>query len=143
MLDVTIADGQGSGKAAKVSSLGELVTVPYDYDDVVSKTLGTADTAVNFFVGKSGQNLIITGIFMFANKNVGVNDATVSIYEASASGTAAASASKTLINTEMLKQSARAFSGLNLKVTEGKFVNGETNDDDVFVSIMGHFVPAI
>lgn len=138
MLPVSLVDLKTS-ISAKVTSLGQVVTAPFDYDESSTVELAVAGTIYNFFAGRPGFNFIITTILIYANRNVGVNDATVQIYESvsAASGTSL----KEILTTEVLKQSARDLLPLNLKVTEGNFINAETDDDDVFVTIMGYYAP--
>jgi hypothetical protein len=104
--------------------------------------MGTADTPVSFFAPQQGKRFIITDILLYANKNVGVGDATVTIYESS-DGPATATQDKILMQTEMLKQTHRDMIGLNLATQEGHWLNGVTNDDDVFVTIMGYYSPSV
>ncbi len=40
----------------------------------------------------------------------------------------------------MLKQSARDLIGLNIIITEGSWVNGVTDDDDVFATVAGYYI---
>ena len=68
-------------------------------------------------------------------------DTTVVIYEATTASTA--TVSKTILNVEMLKNSYRDITGLNLLITAGRYVNGKCDDDDVFVTLMGYYVPKI
>ena len=32
---------------------------------------------------------------------------------------------------------------LNILVAEGRFINGKTSDDDIHMTITGHFIPAL
>ena len=136
-----VLDGTGSGTLARVTSIGQLVTVPYAYDEVSSQTMGTDNTAVNFYTPKAGKQFVITGIYLFANRNVGVNDATVVIYEATSASTA--TVSTTLFTTEMVKQTRADLLGLNILVSEGVWINGKTDDDDVFGTITGYYIPTL
>ena len=134
-----IRDSQTS-TSARVLSTGQLVVGPAGFSDASVQTMGTAATPVSFFAPRQGQRFVITDILLYANRNVGVNDATVVIYE-SADGPATATETKILLQTEILKQSSRDLIGLNLATTEGNWINGVTDDDDVFATVMGYYVP--
>jgi hypothetical protein len=73
-------------------------------------------------------------------QGVGASDATVDVYEAdSATET---TVTKSILAIEMLKNTARDITGLNLIVTEGKWVNIKTNDNTIFATLMGYYVDA-
>jgi hypothetical protein len=129
----------GSGNRATVTRFGQLVVAPVDYSTPVAKTLDVINTAYNFVGPVMGKNIVITDIILTANKNVGAGDATVVVYEADAPDTT--TSDKDIINLEMIKQSNLVLTGLNMIVSEGKFVNAKTDDDDVFVTIMYYRVP--
>lgn len=125
---------------AKISLAGEVVVAPLSYSTAISKTLGTVDTAVNFVKPVAKCRVVITSIFLSANKDVGVADATVILYEASSASST--TVLKTILNLEMLKQTNVNLSGLNLVTSEGVWINAKTNDDDVFVMIGAYRIPA-
>lgn len=138
---VQIVDGNGTKKKATVTNAGQLVVGPVAYNDISNRTMGTDNTAVNFFGPRAGEQFVINSIILYANRNVGVNDATVVIYEAtSATETTVA---KTLFTTEMVKQVGRNFDNLNLLVNQGVYINGKTDDDDVFGTILGYYIPVL
>lgn len=138
-IDTRITDGRGTGQTARITAQGQLVVAPADFSESSTQTLGTNDTPVNFWGPVVNKNFIITDILLFANKNVGAADATVTIYE-STDGPATATQSKVILQTEMLKQTSRDLIGLNIRVTEGSWVNGVTDDDDVFATIAGYYI---
>lgn len=138
-IDTRITDGRGTGQTACITAQGQLVVAPADFSESSTQTLGTNDTPVNFWGPVTNKNFIITDILLFANKNVGAADATVTIYE-STDGPATATQSKVILQTEMLKQTSRDLIGLNIRVTEGSWVNGVTDDDDIFVTIAGYYI---
>ena len=65
-----IIDGAGTQVAAKVTTIGQLITAPYTYDEVSAATLDVDDTAVNFFGPKTGKQFVLTVILLTANKSV-------------------------------------------------------------------------
>jgi hypothetical protein len=138
---VKLEDGSGTSSGAKITTRGQLVTAPLDYSKAYNATAGTANTAANLVVPVVGWQFVITSIHLYANKNVGAGDATVVLYEASASDTA--TVDTTIFTAEMVKQTSRDFTGLNLIVTVGKWINVKTDDDDVFATILGYYVEAV
>jgi len=142
-LKTIIQDGQGSGSKARVSKYGQLITAPLDYSTPVTITLDAINTAYNFVVPKSGHKIVITDIFLFANKNVGVGDATVDIYTSDI-GPDSLTVKEIILETEMLRQSSRDLIGLNLAVEgEGRWLNAKTDDDDIFCTIAYYYVPLV
>jgi hypothetical protein len=135
----TVIQDAGSGNRATVTRFGQLVVAPVDYSVPVAQTLDLVNTAYNFVEPSQGQNIVITDIILTANKNVGVNDATVTLYEASDVNVTVSD--KDILNLEMIKQSNIVMTGLNMIVSEGKFVNAKTDDNDIFVTIMYYRVP--
>ena len=140
MINASIVDGSGSKVRTKVTSIGQVVTAPYSYDEVSAGTLDVDNTAVNFFGPKVGQQFVLTTILLTANKNV-TTDCTVDIYEATTA--TATVVTKSIVNIEMLKNTGRDITGLNLLISEGSYINGKTDDDDVFVTLMGYYIPKI
>ena len=135
-----IKDGGGNGHEVKVTSRGELIVNRLDYSTAYNTTADVINTAYNLVTPISGSRFIITGIFLYANKNVGVNDATVVLYEADSATTT--TVSSTIFTAEMVKQTARDFTGLNIIINEGKWLNIKTDDDDIFATILGYYVDA-
>lgn len=129
-----------TGRLAEVSPLGQLVTAPLAYATGTFQDMGTVDTAFNFVTPTPGKRFVITGLLISTNRNVGVNGAIIIIYEA-ASATST-TVDKTLAQVEMTKNQLLPIPGLNSIVTEGKFVNGKTDDDDVSVTLSGYEVDA-
>ena len=135
-----ITDGSGSDYLAKVTSRGELVVGQLDFSSAYNATADVAGTGYNLVEPKAGCRFVITAILVYADKDVGVNDATVTIYEASAPDTA--TVDDTIATFEIPEKTARDWVGLNLIVSEGKWVNIKTDDDDVFATILGYYVSA-
>ena len=135
-----ILDGGGTKTKACVTSNGQLVTAPISYDQVSTKTLDTDDVPVNFFRPLAGKQFVITVITLNANKNV-ATDTVVDIYEALSID--ATTVTKSILNVELLKNSSFILPPLNLLISEGMWVNGKADDDDVFVTIMGYYVPTV
>ncbi len=142
MIKTQIEDGGGNGRVAKVTSIGQLVTAPFAYDDTVFKELAAIDTAYNFYLPKAGQQFVITGVLFRADKDVSnTADATVVIYEATTGSTT--TVAKVLIQFAVVRDDIINATALNLLVTEGLYVNAKTTDDDIHMTILGSYVDAL
>jgi hypothetical protein len=139
VIQVTIIDGSGNGRAARVTSIGQLVTAPFAYDETVFKELALADTAYNFWPPKPGEQFVITGVLFRADKQVSSTvDATVVIYEATTD--TSTTVSKILIQFAVVEGDIINATALNLLVNEGRYVNAKTDDDDIHMTIMGYYI---
>ena len=136
-IDTTIIDGSGSGKSVKISSRGQLITSPLEFSIAYTVEVNATATAFNFVPPLSNKQFVITDILLYADKNVGVNDASVQIYEADAINTT--TISKTILDIEMVKQTSRDITGLNLIISKGKWLNIKTDDATIFATIMGYY----
>lgn len=139
MIGVQVVDGSGKGRAARVTSIGQLVTAPFAYNDTVFKELAAADAAYNFYKPKVGKQFVISGILFRADKQVSSTvDATVVVYEATTDATT--TVSKVLIQFAVVQGDIINATSLNLLVAEGKYVNAKTDDDDIHMTILGSYV---
>lgn len=135
-----IEDGFGKGVRAFVSKRGELAVAPLDFDVTSSNNMAVINTAYNFYAPMQNMRFVITAILLYADKNVGATDASVQIYEASSASST--TVLNTILDFEMLKNTNRDITGLNLLVSEGVWINGKTNDNNVYGTIMGYYVTA-
>jgi len=139
-VNATIADNN-SGFQAKVTKFGQLVVSPLQYSTPVSDELDVIDTAFNFIQPQQDHSIVITDIFVDADKSVSnTTPADVEIYEAASADTTTIDTG--ILSPRLLRGANRTATGLNLLVPEGKFVNAKTNDDVVLVTIMFYRVPA-
>lgn len=124
---------------ASVSKYGELKVAPYNYSTSYFQNFATADTAYNFIPPIQNQFFVITAIILQANKNVNATTGqVVDIYEAESA--TATTIDKNLFEIEMIKNDRVVVTGLNIRTTEGKFLNGKTADDDVLATVAGYYV---
>ncbi len=138
-IETKIIDGQGDGHRVRVSEWGIQATGPIDFSTSYPVTASVINTGYNFVGPEANKQFIVTDIMLYANKNVGANDATVEIYEADAVDTTVVS--KSVLVTEMLKQTSRDFIGLNLIISPGKWLNIKTDDNTIFANVLGYYVP--
>jgi len=137
-VSINLLDGGGYGDLAKVSPYGQLVVAPLDFSTAHAVVVDTINTAFNFVGPVMGKQFVVTDILIYADKGVGVNDASVDLYEAT--GSDVTTVSKAILCTEMVKQTTLSMTGLNLIVTEGRWLNIKTNDNTIFATVMGYYV---
>lgn len=137
---VTVIGDGTSGHKASVTSLGQLITAPLDYDIDSSVTFDAVDTAFNMVPPLSGKRIVISGILLYANKGVGPDDATVEIYEADAVDSIVVL--KHIIQTEMPRKTPRDILPLNLLTNPGVWINGKTDDISIFTTLFCYYVDA-
>ncbi len=135
-----IADGTGNKTLAQVTPRGQLVVGQAAFSESSSVSLTVDDVPGNLFGPEQGQNFIITAIIIRGDKNISaVTDATVTIYESSV-GPASATQTKVILPTRIQRSGGETLVALNLEVTEGRWVNAVTDDNNVFVTVMGYYI---
>lgn len=134
---LVIENGRGDKNLAKVTSKGQLVVAPLEFSQATTVIADVINTAYPIYSPMSGMQFVITDILLYANKNVGAADASVVIYEADTPTTT--TASKTILEIEMPTKTYRDIVGINLIVTEGKWISVKTNDDDIYCTILGYY----
>ncbi len=137
MFKTTLYDGRGTN-SVQITTRGQLVTAPLSFSSVFAAEANVINTAFNLTSPQAGKRFVLTDVMLFANKGVGVNDATIELYEATAVDTI--TVDRSILLFEMLKQSSRDLTGLNLICSEGRWINIKTNDTTIFANIMGYFV---
>ena len=130
-----------SGNAATVTAFGQLVVAPVAYSAVIQSTLDTTDTAFNLLEPSQGQQIVITDIILTANREVGVNDATVELYLAIGPDELVFTPADAVLSLELEKNGKLALNGLNLITRAGAWINAKTNDATIFVTLMYYRVP--
>lgn len=129
--------GKGN-RIVEVSPNGELAIAPLQYSTNKFNNMNVVDTAFNFQKPIAGKQFVITGLIISTSRTVGVNGATIEIYEADSIDST--SVDKTILRVDMIKNQILPLSDLNSITTEGKFLNGKTDDIDVLVTILGYAV---
>jgi len=139
MIKTSIADIT-TGTRCKVTNIGQVVTAPYAYNSVKYLLLDTAAAGYTFYEPKPGQQFVLNGIVLTADSNV-VTSCIVDIFEATAANSATIGTG--IFHFEILKNATVQLFGLNILVSEGVFLNAKTNDDDVYCTMMGYYIPKI
>lgn len=139
-VDSRIVDPK-TGRVAMVNMGGVLAVGPSHTSLSFNATLGTDDTAVNIVPAKADHVFCMTGLLLTANQNVSnTTSATVRIYTADAADTAVGSALTTLFTIPLGRNDTRDITGILVEASEGKWINGETSDDDIFVTVLGYYL---
>lgn len=133
-----LADGKGTANVAKITPQGEILVRQLKFGEVQFQAMDAINTAFNFFLARAGERFVITGVLVNTNKDIGVNGAIVDIYEASSTSSTTIDAQ--ILRLNILKNDTVIFPGVFFAVTEGKFLNGKTDDATVNVSIGGYFI---
>jgi hypothetical protein len=135
---------QKTGETVRVVGGGALAVSPAYPSLAFNATLETDSTAVNIVPAKADNVFRITGLLLTANQNVSNTvSATISIYTGAAEDTAVGSAIKTLFSIPLGRNDTRDITGILLETGVGQWINGETTDDDVFVTVLGHYLEVL
>ena len=129
-----------TGRSVKVTSIGQLVTSPYAYSEVKYLLLDTAAAGYAFFGPKAGEQFVLTGLGLTADSNV-VTSCIIDVYEAAEENSA--TIAKSIFHFEVLKNGHRDTAGLNILINEGVFLSAKTDDDDVYCTMMGYYIPKL
>ena len=141
MAIASIITDEGSGHTVKVSHGGALAVSPIAPSEAFNATLGVDDTPVNIVPAKAGHTFCTTSLLLTANQNVSNTvSAIASIYVGNAADTALGSADRTLFAIPIGRNDTRDITGILIESASGKWINGETTDDDVFVTILGFYL---
>ena len=141
MIRSVIKSGDAQGYEAHVTHRGQLVTAPLKFSEPYTATASSINTAYEIAPAKVGQRFVITDILLDADRNVSANTpATVVLYEATAGDTT--TASKTILSIEMLKNTNRVITGLNVILTQNVWFLLKTDDATINATILGYYVEA-
>ena len=138
MIKVNIGDGSGGGSSVKVTPQGELLTRQLKFGEGQFQALDTINTAFNFFKSRAGERFIITTALINTNKDIGANGAIFDLYEADSE--TSTTIDKQLAKINILKNDVISIPGIFIAVSEGKFLNGKTDDTIVNVTISGYYI---
>jgi len=138
VVKVVIQDPQTKNKAA-VTEFGQLIVAPIDYSSPITAEMSLVNTPYLLVSPVEGKGIVFTTLILTANRQVGVNDATVTIYTAETEDGAIPANPE--VQLEMIKSSTLPLTGLNLLIPEGRFVLAQTDDATVFVTLGFYRIP--
>jgi hypothetical protein len=133
-----IQNGRGDGSLALVNEFGELAVGAPQYDSVSSVKLDVVNTAYNLVEARGDAYIIVTGLVLTANKSVGANDAIIQVYS-TVEGATSRTQDVSLVITELATRSSIVIPS-RIIVDPGKWINAETDDDDVFCSLTYYYI---
>lgn len=137
-----LIEGGNSGRRVEVTPSGELVVAPLSYDETEFNELAVDNTAYNFYEPKPEKQFVITGFLAVGDQQITANaNANVVIYEAG--DTSTTTVDKILIQFVIKQDQSIPAIGLRVLVRPGKFINAKTDDDDVHMTIMGHYIDQV
>ena len=129
-----------TGTAARITDVGEVVCSPYAYSETSVNVMSATGTAYNFITPKSGYDIIITGLFLYADRNVSnTNEATIELYEATAVDEDTVDVAKITLNA--IKQQSLQLNPLNLICNSGKWINAKTDDATINMTVFYYYIP--
>jgi len=128
-----------TGKFANVSDNNELM-VAQQFSTSSKVTLTVDNTAVNLVKPRAGEKVIITGLIVNTNRDIGVNGALIEIFETSSatSGTV----DTPIVSFDLIKNQTTVTAPILVETTEGKFINAKADDSEVNVTLFSYFAPA-
>jgi hypothetical protein len=130
--------GQG-GQQVKVNKNGELLVSNGPYDLAEFNELDIINTGYNYYCPNGSKQFVMTGFLMYGDKQVSTStNATVVIYEASQPDTA--TVDRVLVQVEVGQNQSIPFPNIRILCNKGVYINAKTDDDDVHLTIFGHFV---
>lgn len=128
-------------RGASVSKGGALAVGPVEDDEREFNNLNVINTAFNFYSPRANQVFIITGIIAFADKDISDASSTViAVYGALSAASITVEGQPFQFGMGKLT----LFPGLPLrfKIGEGLFVNAKTDDNNILMTILGHYEKA-
>lgn len=129
---------EGGQNELSISPNGEAIVRPFNYSEAVFQNLDATATAYNFQKPLHKSQFVITAIVAFANRNV-TTQTQVDIYEATTASTT--TVAKQIRRLDVAKLANHIETGLLTRISSGMFLNAKCDDDDVFLTIDGYFVP--
>lgn len=125
-----------TGNLAKVSVGGALKTTQ-NFSSAEKITLTSDNVAVTIVKPRSGERMIITGLILNTNRDIGVNGAVVQIYESAAENSSVVQ--KAILSFDIPKSSTVVTSPVLIATEEGSFINAVADDSDVNVTLLCYF----
>lgn len=141
MIKVNLIDGSGTGRIARVNSLGEVVVGPLASSEPTFGELDTDDVPVGFIQARAAEQFIVTSVIINSSRDTSVNGALVEIYESD--GFASANVTKSLLKVDIPRLTAIPFNPSNFEISPGAFVNAVSSSTSVFVTISGYYVSLV
>ena len=139
-MPVSIADGYlGTSSRAGVTSRGQVVVSPLEYNDTIFKALNVAATAFNYITPRAGKQFVIDGYIISGTRTVNAsNGAAVKIFETDS--LTSVTPTREIFNLDITRLSGRNAVGLNILTQPGIWLTATTDSATVNLTILGYFV---
>ncbi len=134
-----IIDGSGKKTLVKVSNNNEILVVN-QFQSAEKITLVSDNVVVNILKPRPNNQIIITGLIVNTNRDVGVNGAIIEIYEASSASSS--TIQKSILSFDLTKNETVVTSPVLIQTTEGVFINAKASDSEVNITVLSYFAPA-
>ncbi|MDC0637465.1 hypothetical protein OAP25_02070 [Flavobacteriaceae bacterium] len=130
----------GSGSQhVQINEAGELLVSDGPYDLAKFNEMDLVDTAYNFYGPNGRKQFVITGFLIYGDKQVNTStNATVTIYEADQADST--TEDRVLVQVEVGQNQSIPFPNIRILCNKGVYLNAKTDDDDVHMTIFGHYV---
>ena len=126
-----------NGNLATISNEGEIFT-RLRFSSAENVTLVSDNVALTLVKPRSKQKMIITGIIVNTNRDVGVNGAIIEVYEATdANSTTVA---KAILKFDLIKNETVVTSPILIETQAGRYINTKASDSEVNVTLLCYFV---
>jgi hypothetical protein len=130
--------GNGS-QQVKVNEAGELLISDGPYDLAKFKELDIINTAYNFYGPNGRKQFVITGFLIYGDKQVSTStNSTVIIYESDQPDST--TEDRVLVQIEVGQNQSIPFPNIRILCNKGVYLNAKCDDDDIHMTIFGHFV---
>lgn len=130
--------GDGSQQVA-INEAGEILVSDGPYDLAKFNELATINTAYNFFGPRGRDQFVITGFLLYGDKQVNSStNATVVIYESDQPDST--TEGRVLVQVEVGQNQSIPFPNIRILCNKGIYLNAKTDDDDIHMTIFGHYV---
>jgi hypothetical protein len=140
MLRVQLWGGTNKN-SPQITDRGQLVTGALEFETFYLGSTASNNVAVNVVEPRSGKRFVITAIILSADRSVGANGAVTDVFE-NETGPTDGTVTKQIIQEEIAKQTRMTATGLNIIVTEGRWVNVKSDDVIVRCNIAGYYIDA-
>jgi hypothetical protein len=130
--------GNGSQQVT-VNPAGELLVSNGPYDLAKFNELDLINTAYNFYGPNGKKQFVITGFLIYGDKQVSTStNSTIVIYESTSPDST--TESRVLVQVEVGQNQSIPFPNIRILCTKGVYLNAKCDDDDVHMTIFGHYV---
>jgi hypothetical protein len=128
-----------NGQQVNVNDAGEILVSDGPFDLSMFNELDLVNTAYNFFGPRGRQQFVISGFLMYGDKQVsGATNATVIIYESDQPDSI--TVDRVLVQVEVGQNQSIPFPSVRILANRGVYINAKTDDDDIHMTIFGHYV---